>query len=105
METFYQDSKTSLGLDAYRMRNAEAIGNHWGSVSPASPSPHPGVDPVCPRAPPARAAGGRYFCPCVRQATDGHREMRVRLLSAKTQQSSNHLVRSSPQHKTRGQWD
>lgn len=29
IETFYQDSKTSLGLDAYRMRNAEAIGKHW----------------------------------------------------------------------------
>jgi len=28
-ETFYQDRKTSLGLDAYRMRNAEAIGKHW----------------------------------------------------------------------------
>src|SRR2546421_567009 len=29
IETFYQDSKTSLGLDTYRMRNAEAIGKHW----------------------------------------------------------------------------
>jgi hypothetical protein len=29
IETFYQDSKTSLGLDAYRMRNADAIGKHW----------------------------------------------------------------------------
>src|SRR5882724_9146470 len=29
IETFYQDGKTSLGLDAYRMRNAEAIGKHW----------------------------------------------------------------------------
>ena len=29
IETFYQDSKTCLGLDAYRMRSAEAIGKHW----------------------------------------------------------------------------
>ena len=29
IETFYQDGKTHLGLDAYRMRNAEAIGTHW----------------------------------------------------------------------------
>lgn len=29
IETFYQDGKTSLGLDEYRMRNAEAIGKHW----------------------------------------------------------------------------
>ena len=29
METFYQDSKGHLGLDTYRMRNAEAIGKHW----------------------------------------------------------------------------
>ncbi len=29
MEPFYQDGKTSLGLDEYRMRNAEAIGKHW----------------------------------------------------------------------------
>src|SRR5882724_8554377 len=29
METFYQDGKTPLGLDEYRMRNAEAIGQHW----------------------------------------------------------------------------
>jgi hypothetical protein len=29
IETFSQDSKTSLGLDEYRMRNAEAIGKHW----------------------------------------------------------------------------
>jgi hypothetical protein len=32
IETFYQDSKTSLGVDAYRMRNAEAIGKHWALV-------------------------------------------------------------------------
>ena len=84
IETFYQDGKTHLGLDEYRMRNAEAIGKHWclvfvaysllhldclppsptkgssppqnhrGSVSPASPSAHPGVDPVYPRATPTR---------------------------------------------------
>ena len=29
IETFYQDGKTHLGLDAYRMRNAEAIQKHW----------------------------------------------------------------------------
>jgi hypothetical protein len=29
IETFYQDSKGHLGLDAYRMRSAEAIGKHW----------------------------------------------------------------------------
>jgi hypothetical protein len=29
IETFYQDGKTHLGLDEYRMRNAEAIGKHW----------------------------------------------------------------------------
>ena len=28
-ETFYQDGKGHLGLDAYRMRSAEAIGKHW----------------------------------------------------------------------------
>ncbi|MHB8629826.1 MAG: transposase [Aggregatilineales bacterium] len=29
IETFYQDSKTFLGLDTYRMRSAEAIGKQW----------------------------------------------------------------------------
>ena len=29
METFDQDCKGHLGLDTYRMRNAEAIGKHW----------------------------------------------------------------------------
>src|SRR2546425_948943 len=29
IETFYQDSKGHLGLDTYRMRNAEAIQKHW----------------------------------------------------------------------------
>jgi len=29
IETFSQDGKTHLGLDEYRMRNAEAIGKHW----------------------------------------------------------------------------
>jgi SRSO17 transposase len=29
IETFYQDGQTSLGLDEYRMRNAEAMGKHW----------------------------------------------------------------------------
>jgi len=29
IETFYQDGKTHLGLDEYRMRTAEAIQKHW----------------------------------------------------------------------------
>ena len=29
IETFYQDSKRHLGLDEYRMRNAEALMKHW----------------------------------------------------------------------------
>ena len=29
VETFYQDGKSSLGLNEYRMRSAEAIGKHW----------------------------------------------------------------------------
>jgi SRSO17 transposase len=29
IETFYQDGKGHLGLDAYRMRSAEAIKKHW----------------------------------------------------------------------------
>jgi len=29
IETFYQDGKTFLGLDTYRMRSAQAIGKHW----------------------------------------------------------------------------
>jgi len=29
IETFYQDSKGQLGLDAYRMRTSEAIKKHW----------------------------------------------------------------------------
>jgi hypothetical protein len=29
IETFYQDGKGHLGLDEYRMRNAEAIEKHW----------------------------------------------------------------------------
>ncbi len=29
IETFYQDGKGLLGLDEYRMRNAEAIQKHW----------------------------------------------------------------------------
>jgi Transposase DDE domain len=29
IETFYQDGKTPLGLDEYRMRRAEAIQKHW----------------------------------------------------------------------------
>ncbi len=29
IETFYQDGKSILGLNEYRMRSAEAIGKHW----------------------------------------------------------------------------
>jgi SRSO17 transposase len=29
IETFYQDGKEHLGLDEYRMRDAEAVGKHW----------------------------------------------------------------------------
>jgi hypothetical protein len=29
VEIFYQDSKTNLGLDEYRMPSAQAIGKHW----------------------------------------------------------------------------
>jgi SRSO17 transposase len=32
IETFYQDGKTHLGLDEYRMRSAEAIQKHWSLV-------------------------------------------------------------------------
>ena len=55
METFYQDGKTHLGLDEYRMRNAEAIGKHWCLVFVAysflhldclPPSPTKGSFPV-----------------------------------------------------------
>jgi hypothetical protein len=54
-ETFYQDGKGHLGLDAYRMRSAEAIGKHWCLVFVAYsflhlacllPSPTKGSDPV-----------------------------------------------------------
>ena len=55
IETFYQDGKTPLGLDEYRMRNAEAIGKHWCLVFVAyallhldglPPSPTKGSLPV-----------------------------------------------------------
>jgi hypothetical protein len=36
IETFYQDGKGHLGLDEYRMRNAEAIQKHWCLVFVAS---------------------------------------------------------------------
>ena len=54
-ETFYQDGKGHLGLDAYRMRSAEAIGKHWCLVFVAysflhlaclAPSPAQGCLPV-----------------------------------------------------------
>ena len=55
METFYQDGKGHLGLDTYRMRNAEAIQKHWCLVFVAYsflhlacllPSPTKGSNPV-----------------------------------------------------------
>jgi hypothetical protein len=55
IETFDQDGKTSLGLDEYRMRNAEAIQKHWCRVFVASsflpldclpPSPTQGSLPI-----------------------------------------------------------
>jgi len=55
IETFYQDGKTHLGLDEYRMRNAEAIGKHWCLVFVAysllhldclPPSPTKGHSPL-----------------------------------------------------------
>jgi DDE superfamily endonuclease len=55
IETFYQDGKTHLGLDEYRMRNAEAIGKHWCLVFVAysflhldclPPSPRKGSLPI-----------------------------------------------------------
>ena len=54
-ETFYQDGKGQLGLDAYRMRSAEAIGKQWCLVFVAysflhlaclAPSPAKGCLPV-----------------------------------------------------------
>src|SRR5438105_6337818 len=55
IETFYQDGKGHLGLDEYRMRNAEAIGKHWCLVFVAysllllvcvTPSPIKGSLPI-----------------------------------------------------------
>jgi DDE superfamily endonuclease len=55
IESFYQDGKPHLGLDEYRMRNAEAIGTPWWLVCVASsllhlaclpPSPSKGSLPV-----------------------------------------------------------
>jgi len=40
METFYQDRKGHLGLDAYGMRNAEAMQKHWCLVFVAYPFLH-----------------------------------------------------------------
>jgi hypothetical protein len=55
IETFYQDGKTHLGLDEYRMRHAEAIGKHWCLVFVAysllhldclAPAPTKGSSPL-----------------------------------------------------------
>ena len=48
IETFYQDSKGHLGLDTYRMRNAEAIGKHWCLVFVAYSLLHPDCLPPSP---------------------------------------------------------
>jgi len=53
VETFYQDGKTVLGLDAYRMRSAEAIAKHWCLVCVAYSFLHL----AC--LPPSLAAGSR----------------------------------------------
>jgi SRSO17 transposase len=49
IETFYQDSKGHLGLDAYRMRSAEAIGKHWCLVFVAYSLLHLDCLPSSPR--------------------------------------------------------
>jgi hypothetical protein len=49
IETFYQDGKTSLGLDEYRMRSAEAIGKHWCLVFVAYSFLHLDCLPPSPR--------------------------------------------------------
>ena len=49
IETFYQDSKGHLGLDAYRMRSAEAIGKHWCLVFVAYSFLHLDCLPSSPR--------------------------------------------------------
>jgi SRSO17 transposase len=53
VETFYQDGKALLGLDAYRMRSAEAIAKHWCLVCVAYSLLHL----AC--LPPSLAAGSR----------------------------------------------
>jgi len=53
VETFYQDGKTLLGWDAYRMRSAEAIAKHWCLVCVAYSFLHL----AC--LPPSLAAGSR----------------------------------------------
>jgi len=63
IETFYQDSKTHLGLDEYRMRSAQAFEKHWClvfvaysllhldclAVSPqkGAPTPHKTIGEAC----------------------------------------------------------
>jgi hypothetical protein len=49
IETFYQDGKGHLGLDAYRMRSAEAIGKHWCLVFVAYSFLHLDCLPSSPR--------------------------------------------------------
>src|SRR5712691_6261783 len=49
IETFYQDGKTHLGLDEYRMRSAEAIQKHWCLVFVAYSFLHLDCLPPLPR--------------------------------------------------------
>jgi len=49
IETFYQDGKGHLGLDEYRMRNAEAIQKHWCLVFVAYSFLHLDCLPPLPR--------------------------------------------------------
>src|SRR5207248_7941853 len=73
--------------------------NHRGGVSSASPSPHRGIDSLRPRATPTRAAGDRYLCCFIRQATADHGEMRIHAVLAKIQQPRRYLpLLLEPQH-------
>lgn len=49
VETCYQDGKTHLGLDDYRMRSAEALGKHWCLVFVAYSFLHLDCLPPSPR--------------------------------------------------------
>jgi hypothetical protein len=59
IETFYQDSKGHLGLDAYRMRTSEAIKKHWCLVFVAYSLLHL----ECLPAPPVRGKAKKVYHP------------------------------------------